>query len=91
MRQLDMVGDLPPAPEFKDIRNTRPSAAEEKAGLVWDLGRLCKTPPPGVVSGGIQLTRRWVAEQQKGLALCKNSRATVPQLTAAIAQMRAFL
>jgi hypothetical protein len=45
MNQLDFIGGLPQAP-FKDIRNTRPSAAEEKAALCLQLGRLCKTPPP---------------------------------------------
>lgn len=44
MNQLDFIGGLPQAP-FKDIRNTRPSAAEEKAVLCLQLGRLCKTPP----------------------------------------------
>lgn len=91
MSQLDFIGGLPQPAPFKDIRNTRPTAAEEKAALCLELGRLCMRVPPVVQSGSIEKTREWVAAQKVGLALAKNARASVPQLTAAIANMRRFL
>ncbi len=93
MSQLDFIDGLPAMTpvQFKDIRNTRPSTAEEKAALCLQLGRLCLKPPPGVVNGGIELTRRWVAAQKAGLALAKNSRASTVQLSMAVAAMRTFL
>lgn len=93
MSQLDFIGGIPPEqrPQFRDIRNTRESTAETKAGLVWDLGQLCKKVPPSIASGSVQRTHEWMAAQKVALALAKNSRATVPQLTAAISNMRRFI
>jgi hypothetical protein len=90
MTQLDFIGGLPPPQGFRDIRNTRSSAAEEKAQLCLELGRLCMRPPPGVVNGGVKLTRDWVASQKQGLALARNPRASIPQLTIAVKAMRGF-
>jgi hypothetical protein len=41
----DLFGFAAPRPAFVDIRNTRPSAAEEKAQLALTLNQLCRTPP----------------------------------------------
>lgn len=90
MNQLDFIGDLPPPRPFKDIRSTRSSAAEEKAQLLLELGRLCQTPPQSVRNGSINLTREWMACQKTGRGLCANTRASIPHLTAAIANMRRF-
>lgn len=48
MNQIDFVGGLPPAGPnaLRAVRNTRSSAAEEKAQLLLELGRMCQTPPP---------------------------------------------
>lgn len=89
MKQPDFFGNSQEAP-FKDIRNTRPSAAEEKANLCLELGRLCTKPPPGVVNGSVEYTRRWLAAQKDALAVAKNSRSSVARLTAAISNMRGF-
>jgi hypothetical protein len=93
MNQIDFVGGLPPmtAAQFKDIRNTRPTVAEEKAALCLELGRLCTKPPESVANGGIELTRRWVAAQKTSLALARNSRASVVALSLAIKTMRGYL
>lgn len=91
MSQLDFIGNLPPQPPFKDIRNTRPTAAEEKAALCLELGRLCNKVPPCVAQGSIEATRKWVAAQQAGMKLVNSARPSVPMLTAAITTMRGFL
>lgn len=91
MKQNDLFGGAPPPDPFKDIGNQRPSAAEEKASLCLQLGRLCLKVPHSVSQGSIEQTRAWVAAQKVSLALVKNSRASAPQLTAAIANMRRFL
>lgn len=91
MSQLDFIGGgAQPAP-FKDIRNTRPTAAEEKTALCLELGRLCMKVPPAIQSGSIEQTRAWAGAQKVALALVKNSRASIPMLTAAISNMRRFL
>lgn len=91
MNQIDFIGDLPPLRPFKDVRNTRSSAAEEKAQLLLALGRLCQTPPQSVRNGSVNLTRDWIACQKKGLALAANSRASVNDLSIAVKNMRRFL
>lgn len=93
MSQLDFIGGLesPQPSPAPIVRNTRPSAAEEKAQLVLTLGRLARNVPPSVRSGSIQKTHQWLEAQKKALALCGNARASVPALTHAIATMRTFL
>lgn len=93
MNQLDFVGNLPPMSErqFKDVRNTRPSAAEEKAALCLELGRLCLKVPDCVAQGSVEKTREWIAAQSAGLKLVKSARPSVPMLTAAIRTMRGYL
>jgi hypothetical protein len=90
MSQIDFVGGLPAPKPFKDIRSTRPSAAEAKAELCLRLGRLCATVPPSVRNGSIQTVRDWKQHQEKALKLAKNARASVPELTAAISNMSRF-
>lgn len=91
MNQFDFVGNMPPAPPFKDIRNTRPSAAEEKAALCLELGRLCQKCPASVASGSINLTRNWVAAQKQARKIVANSRSSVAELSSAISNMMSFL
>lgn len=91
MSQLDFISDAPQQTLFKDIRNTRPSVAEEKAELCLRLRAMCIKPPPSVVNGSIQRTREWLAAQKDALALVKGTRATVPQLQSAITNMTRFL
>lgn len=50
----DLFGYAPPRAIFKDIRNQRPSTAEEKAALCLTLGELCrKVPALGYVKGNV--------------------------------------
>lgn len=93
MKQLDIEGNLPPEPErkpFKDVRNLRPTVAEEKAQLCLRIGELCKKPPACVANGSIQLTRQWVEARKAALAVAKRMKATVPELTAALSSMERF-
>lgn len=90
MNQIDFIGGGSVPKPFRDIRNTRPTVAEEKATLCLELGRLCSAVPPRVRNGSINLTREWVAVQKKARALVGNSRASVCELTAAITSMRRY-
>jgi hypothetical protein len=87
----DLFEPDPPPPPFKDIRGTRPGVAEEKARLCHQLGFLCLHPPPRVRSGSVDETRHWMTHQRKAMKLLSNPRASVPDLTHAIANLRGFL
>ena len=92
MKQIDLVGGLPeqePKP-FKDVKNLRPTIAEEKAELCLRIGVLCRKPPPSVAHGSIQMTREWIAAMKSAMATAKKVRASVPELTAAISSMERF-
>lgn len=90
MNQLDFVGNLPLAQATPGPGNTRPSSAEEKATLLMQLGRLAHRVPECVRNGSIQKTREWVTVQKQAIALCANTRASVPQLTACLANLKRF-
>jgi len=89
--QLDWVGaphsDSRP---FRDIRNQRPSVAEQKAALALELGRLLTKPPASVVNGSVQKVREWQAARARAAKVAGSSRSSVPELTAAINNMRRF-
>ncbi len=90
MNQIDFIdGDSRTSPPpFKDIRNTRPSVAEEKATLVLQLGQLLREVPARVNAGGIQATREWLLAQSGAVKVAKNSRASVMDLEMAIRKMQ---
>lgn len=91
MKQFDFIGQPETPPQsFRDIRNTRPSVAEEKAQLTLILGRLCASVPHRVRNGSVNLTRDWMAAQKAAKSLAANSRASVLQLSGAIGAMRRF-
>jgi hypothetical protein len=77
--------------EFKDIRGTRPTVAEEKAALSLQLNRLCQSPPDSVRNGSINVVRSWVEAQKKALKTLKSARSSVQELTSAISNMRGFI
>lgn len=88
MRQLDFVGEVPPPAPFKDIRGTRSSVAEEKAVLAMTLGRLLSKVPSLVRNGSIQATRQWRDSHAIARKTLGDKRASVGELTDAIAHMR---
>lgn len=87
----DLFGHSQPKQEFRDIKNQRPSVAEQKAELCLILKDLVNKCPPSIASGSIQQTRAWVAAQQSARKKMNNQRSSVQDLTAAIANMRSFL
>jgi hypothetical protein len=92
MNQIDMLGGLP-EPErkpFKDVRNLRPTIAEEKAELCLRIGVLCKKPPASIINGSVQMTREWVAARKAAMATAGKARSTVPELTSAVSRMERF-
>jgi hypothetical protein len=87
----DLFGHQTPPQAFKDIRNTRPSVAEEKAQLCLALGEKVKRCPPSVASGSIQVTRAWVATQKAAIKVLKSSRSSVFDLQQAIKSMDQYI
>ena len=89
--QLDWVGGPQAEPrQFKDIRSTRPSVAEEKAAKCLELGALLKRPPAAVVNGSVNVTREWQAARAAASKVAGSSRSSVQELSAAINNMRRF-
>lgn len=88
MSQVDWVGEQPRKP-FKDIRNQRDSTAEEKAKLLLALGELINTIPPKIKGGGpVNDVREWKRVRGECAKVAGNARASVPDITAAISNMR---
>lgn len=83
----DLFGHATAKEPFKDIRNQRPSTAEEKAQLCLVLGEKVKRCPPSVTSGSIQVTRAWVATQKSAIKVLRSSRSSVFDLQQAIKSM----
>jgi hypothetical protein len=92
MNQIDFVGGLaaPQQKKVPEVRNTRPSTAEEKAALALRLNELCRRCPRSVAQGSIQTVREWTAEQQKALKALKSKTASVHQLQSAVSAMERF-
>lgn len=89
--QIDWVGSVPGGQPFKDIRNQRPSVAEEKAEKALQLGRLCLAIPPQIKSGGsINKVRDWTKARNAAAKVAANKRASVSDLSAAISNMERF-
>ncbi len=77
MKQIDFIGAPEQAPsEFKDIRNTLPVLADEKAVLLLTLGEQLKRIPASVKSGSVQTVREWRAAHAEALKVAKNSRSS---------------
>lgn len=55
----DLFGFNQPTAPFSDIRDQRPSVAEQKAILCKTLGELLRTTPPRINSASINETRAW--------------------------------
>lgn len=89
MTQLDFIGGSPPK-AFKDIRNTRPSAAEEKAQLALLLNRLLGKVPASVQNGSVNTVHRWRETRDECQKICANSHSSVVALEGAIKRMSAF-
>jgi len=92
MKQIDFVGgiDEPERKPFKDVKNLRPTIAEEKAELCLRIGVMCRKPPASVCGGTVQATQVWVDAMKRALKVAKKSKATVPELTAVLSSMERF-
>lgn len=88
---IDLFGHAEPAKQCRDIRNQRPSTAEDKAVLCKQLLELCHRPPESVVNGGVQLTRRWIADSAGAKKVAASPKSSVPQLMYEVAKMRGYL
>lgn len=83
----DLFGAEPQRAQFKDIRNTLDSVAEEKAVLALELGSLINKPPKAVINGSVQVTRAWREAREKAAKVAKSSRSSVNDLRSAISSM----
>ncbi len=87
MKQVDWVGDMPPSPPFKDMKNVRQSTAERKAELSLALrDLLMRAPHPGRIES-VNGVRQYKLEREIALKVAANTRSTVPQLEGAFNTM----
>lgn len=92
MRQVDFFASQPDSrPEFRDIRNTRPSSAEEKAILLLRLGELIRRVPPSVANGSINKTRQWLSIQRRATQVAASTRSSAMEISSAIQDLSAYL
>jgi hypothetical protein len=89
-RGADLFGYTPPRVAFKDIRNQRPSTAEEKAALCLTLGELCRKVPTSICNGNVKQVREWRGHAEKAQKVLASKRSSIAELTNAIAQMRSY-
>lgn len=89
-RNADLFGYTPPRADFKDIRNQRPSTAEEKASLCLTLGGLCRKVPPSICNGNVKQVREWRVHALKAQKVLASKRSSIAELTNSIAQMRSY-
>jgi hypothetical protein len=88
MTQFDFVGAIPAAP-FKDIGNTRDSTAQEKARLCLELGKLIRSIPPRIKTGGsVNDVRVWKDDHAKCTKVASSPRASTQELRSAISRMQ---
>lgn len=86
----DLFGHAPEAAPFKDIRNQRPSAAEEKAQLCLTLNRLLQTPPRALGAASIQRVREFKHAHKASLKVLQSKSSSRQELESAINTMRGF-
>lgn len=91
MSQLDWVSGAAQKKNFKDIRNTKPGVAEEKAQLSLLLGALINKAPSSINSASIDTVRRWKIDRTQAAKIAANKRSSVQELTSAITRMRSYL
>lgn len=90
MRQSDWLGGGIAEPVFRDIRDARPSAAEEKAVLLLTLGGLINSVPACVHNGSVDRVRAWKQARDGAARVAKNARSSAHEIQAAINNMRRF-
>lgn len=73
----------PSPPQFRDIRNQRPSTAEQKAVALLRLGQLLKRVHAQIRDGSVQRVREWKACHAAALKVAGNSRSSVTEITSA--------
>lgn len=84
MIQLDWVG-APARKPFKDIRNTNPTVAEQKAKLCLQIGGLCAVIPSEIKNGGsVNSVRRWKFCRDAALKVAGNKRSSITELEIAL-------
>lgn len=90
MIQHDFIGE-PSGKPFRDIRNMRPTTAEDKAQLVLELHGLCLKAPDCIRKGSIEAVRNWMELQKWSCKVAANPRSSVPDLERAIRSLRNYL
>ena len=88
MSQIDWVSESEQSKKpFKDIRNTKPTVAEEKAEKALRLGRLLRKVPQQVCNGSVQTVRAWKSDKEISEKVAKSPRSSVHDLDSAIFRM----
>ncbi len=91
MSQFDWVGGpQPKPPPFRDIRNTRPTVAEEKAILAKQLGELSRKAPPNCLDWSVQRTREFRDACDKARKVAGAQRSSVHELRSALNSLEKY-
>jgi hypothetical protein len=86
----DLFGFAEPRAEFKDIRNQRPSTAEEKAELCATLNTLLRRSPKPATVASIEQTRHFKHVHKTALKVLQNKASSRQELRSAINSISAF-
>lgn len=86
----NLLGDEIAAEPFKDIRNQRPSAADEKAQLCMRLNALLRrTPPPDLIAT-VQQARAFGIAHKQALKKLNGRNTSRPELAEAFNSLSLF-
>lgn len=86
----DLFGHAQIRREFQDIRNTRPSVAEEKAALCLELVELCRTAPKSIANGSVDAVRKFLGELARSRKVLNKKTSSANDLRGAIANIKRF-
>jgi len=75
---------------FVDIRNQRPSVAEEKAALCKQLNELLRRTPKFLATASIQGVRSWKDRHKAALKVLQNKNSSRAELCASINSMSEY-
>jgi len=85
----DLFGEIS-RPIFQDIKNTRPSVAEEKAALALVLNKLVKAIPKSINSASVNYVRQWREANKSALKVLNSKSSSRVELQSAISNLERY-
>jgi hypothetical protein len=87
----DLFGYVAPREPFADIRNQRPSVAEEKANLCAQLNALLRRPPNPAAVASVNSSRAYKKAHKASLSVLQNKDASRQALQSQISVMKGYV